>query len=359
MIKTRAIIDTHALLHNMQQVKKIAPDCPLMAVIKADAYGHGAVGLLQALQQHADALAVARLEEARALRSHGFAGRLLLLAGVSNHTELKEALRLQLDMVVHDIAHLVLFANHTASSTDSAHLWLKMDTGMHRLGFAPDAFAQALVGLRALSWCRSVTGMTHFSSSDDLAKDKTNQQLACFQQHSQELVLDGVSLANSAGLLAWPAARQGWLRPGLMLYGVNPLDEQHYPTNLLPVMQLEAQVIGTKTIEAGETVGYNDTWRATRTTTLAFIAAGYADGYPITWHQPAVVAYQSQLLPVVGRVSMDTIAVDCTGITPPTMSEWVELWGKTVSVKALAANAGTIPYQLLTNVSSRVKRVYL
>jgi len=106
-------------------------------------------------------------------------------------------------------------------------------------------------------------------------------------------------------------------------------------------------------------VGYNDTWRATRTTTLAFIAAGYADGYPITLNQPAVVAFQSQLLPVVGRVSMDTIAVDCTGITPPAMGEWVELWGKTVSVKTLAANAGTISYQLLTNVSSRVKRVYL
>ncbi len=148
-----------------------------------------------------------------------------------------------------------------------------------------------------------------------------------------------------------------------MLYGVNPLPDTRYPVDLKPVMQLEAQVIGTKTIEAGETVGYNETWRAERTTQLAFIAAGYADGYPITLQHQACVAFQSQRLPIVGRVSMDTLAIDCSAVdlsntATPAVGDWVELWGNTIRVSEIARCAGTIPYQLLTQVSTRVKRIY-
>lgn len=358
MSKTRAIIDTQALQHNLQLARQAVPGCRLMAVVKADAYGHGAVPLLPVLQAHTDGLAIARLEEAEPLRKHGFNGRLLLLAGVSTPGELGRALQLQLDIVIHDAAHLALLDGYRPGTAERAHLWLKMDTGMHRLGFAPQDYPLAFARLKALPWCLSITGMTHFASADETANPKTATQLACFRQHTAGLSLDDESLANSAGLLAWPAARSGWVRPGLMLYGINPLDGVQAVPGLKPVMQLEAQVIGSKTIEAGDTVGYNDTWRATRTTRLAFIAAGYADGYPIALAAPATVAHAQHLLPVVGRVSMDTIAVDCTDSPPPAIGEWVELWGKTISVGSLAAQAGTIPYQLLTNVSARVTRCY-
>lgn len=355
-MKTRAIINLAAIAHNLSVIRTLAPDSNIMAIVKADAYGHGVVSLLPVLEQYSQALAIARIEEAQILRTAGYRGHVLLLSGVSNETELSAAISLQLDILVHDHMHLALLSGFTYRANHKTTLWLKMDTGMHRLGFAPQNYANAFHNIKKLPWCENIIGMTHFSSADEPEKQKTAQQITCYQQHTVDIALDNHSLANSAGIIAWPAARRGWLRPGLMMYGVNPIENT--AINLKPVMQLEAQVIGTKTIAAGETTGYNEQWRAERETHIAFIAAGYADGYPVTAINKSVVALNGSRAPVIGRVSMDTIAIDCTDCATPSVGDWVELWGNTISVSDVAKAAGSIPYALLTSVSQRVTRIY-
>jgi alanine racemase len=354
-MKTRALISLAAIAHNLATIRQHAPGCSIMAVVKADAYGHGAADLLPVLSEQTQGLAVARLEEAQALRAAGFHGRLLLLAGVSDAVELAAALLYQLDLVVHDASHLDLLTRHHHRASHNSTLWLKMDTGMHRLGFAPQDYAAAFAALQSLPWCESVIGMTHFASSDEPDNPKTAQQIACYQQQTAHLTLNDHSLANSAGLLAWPAARYGWLRPGLMMYGINPIKADQ---NLQPAMQLQAQIIGIKHIASGESVGYNEQWRAVRDTRVAFVAAGYADGYPITVRNNAFVAVNGQRAAVIGRVSMDTLAIDCTDLPMPHVGDWAELWGKDINVQEVANWAGTIPYQLLTDLSLRVERIY-
>ncbi len=361
-MKTRAIINTQALTHNLGVVRAFAPHCRVLAVVKANAYGHGVTGLLPSLQQHADALAVARLEEAQQLRDTHYQGRLMLMCGVSNNAELSEAIALQLDIVVHDPKHLSLFADYAYHAPQPTTLWLKMDSGMHRLGFMPQEYASAFQILKSLPWCKEIIGMTHFSCADESKKNApekntTQQQIDCYEHYTQHLMLDDHSLANSAAIMAHPAAHHGWLRPGLMMYGISPLENTAH--NLQVVMQLQAQVIGTRTIPAGEATGYNQRWRAKRESHLALISAGYADGYPITALNQSVVAVDGVRAPVVGRVSMDTIAIDCTDLAEkPVVGSYVELWGNTISVNEVAAAAGSISYQLLTVVSSRVPRIY-
>lgn len=353
-MKTRARISRSALLHNLAVVRELAPGCPLMAMVKADAYGHGAVALLPTLASRADAFAVARLEEAQVLRKAGYQGQLLLLCGVSSLGELALARQLQLDILVHAVEQLELFATWQDKETHSTRFWLKLDTGMHRLGFAASDYTAACAALRKLAWCQGVIGMTHFASADEPGNPKTMQQIADYQAITAALPLDNHSLANSAALFAWPAARYGWVRPGLMLYGVNPVNDE---PRLQAVMQLEASVIAVKTLQAGESTGYNERWRAVRESCVAFVAAGYADGYPITALNQSVAALNGTRVPVIGRVSMDTLAIDCTGLAPPQPGDWVELWGKTIAVADVARAAGSIPYQLLTAVSSRVTRI--
>ncbi len=356
-MKTRAHINTAALISNLALIRCLAPSNPILAVVKADAYGHGAVGLLSTVAQYTDALAVARLEEAKTLRDAQYQGRLILMCGVSNDTELSAAIALQLDIVVHDPAHLMLLTAHDYRAAHKTHLWLKMDSGMHRLGFHPTQYAHAFQQLRALPWCSEIIGMTHFSCADEPEKNTTEKQIQCYAEHTNHLALSNHSLANSAGILAWPAAHRGWLRPGLMMYGINPLENSLH--KLQPVMQLEAQVIATRIIPAGETTGYNQRWCAEKDSCIAFVAAGYADGYPITALNHSTVGFNGQRAPVVGRVSMDTIAIDCTDLTQkPLMGDYVELWGNTVSVTEVAQAAGSIAYELLTSVSARVPRIY-
>ncbi len=356
-MKTRALINTAALASNLMHIRHLVPNSPILAIVKADAYGHGIVGLLPTVTQHSDALAVARLEEAKILRNAHYQDRLILMCGVSSDAELSAAIALQLDIVVHDPAHLTLLAAHRYHAAHKTHLWLKMDSGMHRLGFHPTQYAHAFQQLRALPWCSEIIGMTHFSCADEPEKGTTEKQIQCYTEHTNYLTLNNHSLANSAGILAWPAAHRGWLRPGLMMYGINPLENS--PHKLQPAMQLEAQVIGTRMIPAGDTTGYNQRWRAEKDSCIAFVAAGYADGYPITALNHSAVGFNGQRAPVVGRVSMDTIAIDCTAlIKKPLMGNYVELWGNTVSVTEVAQAAGSIAYELLTSVSARVPRIY-
>ena len=366
MYKTRALINLTALKHNIGIARQLAGDHALMSVVKADAYGHGIRALLPTLTAHSDALAVARLSEAVVIREAGYQGRLLLLCGVVDRAELQLVFQYHLDLAVHDTEQLSLLQQHchqNASRHTKANtltLWPKLDSGMHRLGIPPEHFATACRQLRELPCCGELIAMTHFVCADEPDNPRTTEQVACFNQCVSDGLVDNCSMANSAALLGWPATRTGWVRPGLMLYGVSPVNTATTPSLALqPVMQLQAQVLACRHIEAGDTVGYNDTWCATRHSRIAYVGMGYADGYPVVWHSPPFVVFNGTQLPVIGRVSMDTIAIDCTDcLTSPQTGDWVELWGNHLPVNTVAQWAGTIPYELLTGVSSRVQRVY-
>ena len=348
----RAIVDTAALRHNLGRVRATAPGCRVLAVIKANAYGHGIVPAAVALAG-ADGFAVARLEEGIALREAGLAHRILLLEGVFGAEQLRLAVHHDFDIMIHQTEQLALL--EAADSGRSFRAWFKVDTGMNRLGFKPAQVPRALERLRG---CASVaappTLVTHLADADDPDPARTLEQLREFAS------LLGAqpgerSIANSAGLIACEQARTGWVRPGLMLYGVSPFPSgQGEDLGLVPAMTLVTQVIAVKDIEPGERVGYGGTWQAARRTRLAIAACGYGDGYPRSTASGTPVRVGGQRAGIVGRVSMDMIAIDVTDLAPVSVGDEVVLWGPGLPVEDVARAAGTIPYELICGVSQRV-----
>lgn len=349
----RAVVDAAALRHNLRQVRRIAPDSRVVAVIKANAYGHGLVPAAKAFAE-ADAFAVARLEEGLALRAAGLTNRILLLEGVFGPDQLDVAAHERFELMVHSVEQLELLEG--LAGGDPVNAWIKVDTGMNRLGFRLEAFASAYERL-----CRNphVTGaptlVTHLASADDRRDPKTRQQLEAFEAATAGLP-GARSIANSAGVLAWPAARADWVRPGLMLYGVSPFPSgSGAELGLRPAMTLRTEVIAVKNVLPGETVGYGGAWTAQRPTRLAVIAAGYGDGYPRGTRSGAPVQVNGHLAPLVGRVSMDMIAVDVTELPAVAVGDPVVLWGGEIPVEEIAAHAGAIAWDLLCSVSQRVQ----
>ena len=327
-----------------------------MAVVKANAYGHGLVPTALALSD-ADAFAVARLEEAGWLRSAGVRQPIVLLEGVFDSAQLAEAALLDLDLVVHEEQQLLLLERAALAHRFVA--WLKVDTGMNRLGFRPEEFAPALARLRALNACiREIRLLTHLARADERDAEMTGAQLRQFHELTRGQGL-ATSAANSAAILGTPASHADWIRPGLALYGVSPFPgEPASAFGLEPAMTLETIVIATRRVPRGETVGYGGAWRAARDSRLAIIAAGYGDGLP--WGLPAgtAVCIAGAQLPLVGRVSMDMIAVDITDAAQAIdVGARVVLWGPELPVEQMARSAGTIPYELLCSVSQRVPLV--
>ncbi len=347
----RAEISAAALRHNLQRVRSQAPGRKVMAVIKANAYGHGLVSTALCLAD-ADAFAVARLEEALALRAAGVRTPIVLLEGVFSAGMLEEAARQDLQIVVHDAAQLLLLEQSLAAYRFV--VWLKVDTGMNRLGFRPEAFPAAYARLRALDErLGEIRLLTHFASADAPDLASARQQLQRFETLTQGLN-HARSLVNSAALFALPAAQADWVRPGLALYGVSPFaDRNGASLGLRPAMRLLSTVISIRAVPIGETVGYGGSWRADRNSRIAIVAAGYGDGLPWSLPSGTLVRIGERTVPLVGRVSMDMIAVDATD-TAVNVGDAVELWGEQQSVEALAASAGTIAYELLCAVSQRV-----
>jgi alanine racemase len=348
----RAIVDTTALRHNLGRVRELAPRSKVLAVIKANAYGHGIVPTAVALAG-ADGFAVARIEEGIALRAAGLRHRVLLLEGVFGSEQLRQAADYDFEIMVHDPEQLALLEAHRADRPFRA--WLKIDTGMNRLGFKPGQVQAALSRLGACeAVAKPLTLATHLACADESDGACTREQLALFGK-----LIAGTpgerSIANSAGLIGCPEARADWVRPGLMLYGVSPLPQQSAESlGLRPAMTLTSQVIAVKDIGAGERVGYGGSWSASRPTRLAIVAAGYGDGYPRNTASGTAVMVGSRRAELVGRVSMDMIAVDVTGLPPIAVGDPVALWGPGVPVEDVARAAGTIPYELVCGVSQRV-----
>jgi alanine racemase len=323
-----------------------------MAVVKANAYGHGLVPSAQALSQ-ADAFAVARLEEAAALRAAGLEGRIVLLEGVFDQAQLAEAVRLGLELVVHQAQQIALLEAWRGGPRPA--LWLKVDTGMNRLGFRPEEFRPAWQRLASLEPpAQELRVLTHLAGADEPDGRRTAEQLARLGPLLAGLHTE-LSIANSAAILRAPATHADWVRPGLALYGVSPFgDGSGADFGLRAAMSLESTVIALRRVPAGERVGYGGTWRAPRDSRVAIVAAGYGDGLPRSLPNGAPVLIGTQRAALVGRVSMDMIAVDITDLPPVHPGDPVELWGERLPVEEIAAAAGTVAYELVCAVSQRV-----
>lgn len=352
----RATIDTAALRHNLRRVRELAPGARVMAVVKANAYGHGLEAVVRVLAD-ADGVAVARLDEGLALRAAGCSNRILLLEGAFDAGQLAAAIGANLDLMVHSHEQLRMLEQRAEGG--QARLWLKVDTGMNRLGFRPEEFADAHARLvRIPGIDPDLVLASHFASAEDRADPKTAAQVSIFDAVTADAA-GARSIANSAGVLAWPAARRGWVRPGLMLYGMSPFaDGTGADFGLRAVMGFETRVIAVRTVLAGETVGYGGTWRADRDSQVAVVAAGYGDGYPRSARSGTPVIVAGRRAPLVGRVSMDMLTVDVTDLGPVSAGEPVELWGGMLAVEEVARWAGTIPYDLTCAVRSRVPHEY-
>ncbi|MFM2109966.1 MAG: alanine racemase [Gammaproteobacteria bacterium] len=367
-----ARVSLAAWRHNFATLKAAAPQSKFLAVIKADAYGHGAVQAARALKE-ADAFGVARLGEGVELRAAGVRQPIVLMEGTFSHEELALALHHELDLVVHDETQLSMLeerARTAAAGTDPPRVvWLKLDTGMSRLGFAPDRARNAAERLRVLPMVGELRVMTHFACADEPDSSMTREQLARFELAIKEInppvigrgtaVSSVVGLANSAAILQFPSTHRDWVRAGIALYGSSPiLGRSAAAIGLKPVMTLASRVIALRELQPGQSVGYGASWRATRRSRIATVAAGYADG--LSRHLPsgAPVLVAGRRVPLVGRVSMDMITVDVTDLDDVRVGSEVVLWGDGLPVDEVAAAAGTIAYELLCAVTRRVAFEY-
>ena len=350
-----ASIDSGALRHNLRAARSFAPNSRVMAVIKANAYGHGLIAVARALES-VDAFAVARVEEGLTLRAAGIHTRTILLEGVFDRDQLGAAAAAGFELVIHTREQIDLLREGGALGGRRFKVWLKLDSGMNRLGFKGTAFPQALQALQGIANVeRPVNLFTHLASADTPATAVTGEQCALFEAATRDLPGER-SLANSAALLAFPQARADWVRPGLLLYGAAPFSGSiGADYGLQAAMTLHSQVIAVKNVEAGERVGYGGDWTASRATRLAIAAVGYGDGYPRSLPSGAPVLVNGQRLPLAGRVSMDMIGIDVTNAArPPSLGDPVVLWGAGLPVEEVAIWAQTIPYELLCGISQRV-----
>jgi len=349
-----AEIDLAALRHNLSVVRKHAPSVGIMAVVKSMAYGHGATQVSRALADMADALAVARIEEGLALREAGLELPIVVLEGPRGAEDLEVAFTHELELSIHHESQLPLLREYADEPIDC---WLKLDTGMHRLGFPVEQAGRLFEELKSMPSVASLRVMTHLACADDLSDQATALQLQ--RLHDATTGMDTeFSIANSAGILAWPASHADWVRPGLMLYGASPvIGKSAAAFGLRPVMTLKAPLIAINRLQAGDAVGYGATWRAPEAMPIGVVGIGYGDGYPRHVGAGAQVLLNGQRVPVVGRVSMDMITVDLRGIEAQ-VGDLATLWGSGLPADEVAAWADTIAYTLFCGVTARVERRY-
>lgn len=352
-----ATIHQSALSANLQVVRQYAPHSKVMAVVKANGYGHGLINVAHGLNT-TDGFAVLGLNEAIDLREAGFQQAILMLEGVFSPNELAIASSFHVEVVVHSSPQIEMLEK--AMLTRPINVHLKMNTGMNRLGFTPEAFLKAYQRLKACKSVAQITLMTHFATADD--DTGIDAPLALFQSTVKALN-EPISLANSATILRHPHAHADWVRPGIMLYGASPVSGQTAASlHLQPAMSLTSEIISVQTIQKGESVGYGNRFTATKTTKIGVVACGYADGYPrhagqLADHETtfgAPIAIAGKRTQTLGRVSMDMLYADISNIPEANIGAPVELWGSQVPVDAVAEACGTVGYELLCAVAPRV-----
>jgi len=352
---TYAKIDLNALQHNLAQVRQFAPQAKVMAVIKANAYGHGILQVASALKD-ADALAVARVDEAIQLRQAGFKQQLAVLEGFNTKEELEAFILHDLEAIIHCSEQILLLEDSVGHS--KINVWLKLETGMNRLGFKVAEFSKAYQRLKQCSQVENINLMTHLANADNRNESKTLEQIALFKKTVSGLQ-GQCSIANSAGILAWQASLTDWVRSGIMLYGLSPFAETTGKNHgLKPVMSLYSQLIAIKELQKGETVGYSGTWTANEKTRLGVIAIGYGDGYPRHTKTGTPVLINGARVPLIGRVSMDMLTVDLGSELKFKVGDKVTLWGEQLPIEEIALCANTIPYTLTCGITQRVTMIY-
>jgi len=353
-----ALIHTDALAHNLARARRAAPDAKVWAVVKANAYGHGVERAYAGLQG-ADGFALLDIAEAERVRALGWRGPILLLEGCFDARDLEACSRLDLWHVVHREAQIDWLAAHKTQRPQ--HVFLKLNSGMNRLGFTAGAFRAAWLRLSGLTQVDAITLMTHFSDAD--TPRGVSDALAAFEVATRDLPGDR-SLCNSAATLRFaadPAVRGDWVRPGIMVYGSSPdfpaHDLAHW--DLQPTMTLRAQLIGTQALSAGASVGYGSTFTADRAMQIGVVACGYADGYPRLAPTGTPVLVDGVRTRLLGRVSMDMVMVDLTPVPQAQVGSEVTLWGRgpsgsVLSIDEVARAAGTVGYELMCALAPRV-----
>ncbi|HDS1551261.1 alanine racemase [Stenotrophomonas sp. EMP41] len=355
MRPARALIDLGALRSNYRLARELGGGKAL-AIIKADAYGHGAVRCAQALEGEADGFGVATIEEALELRQAGIRAPILLLEGIFEPSDM--ALVAEHDFWFAVGSPWQVEALAAFDSPCPLTVWLKLDSGMHRLGLDADSFRAAHARLSALPQVERIVLMTHLARADELDSERTREQAATFARAIGGLEGE-TSVCNSPALLGWPEVRSDWVRPGLMLYGANPLPDNTVLTERLrPVMTMQSKVIAERWIEAGEPVGYGARFVAKARTRVGVVALGYADGYPQFAPNGTPVLIDGQPGALIGRVSMDMLTVDLTAHPQAGIGSVVELWGSAPTLSELAPRCGVSAYQLPCAVK-RVAKVYV
>lgn len=348
----RVTVNLDHLRHNLDVARRYATGARVLAMVKADAYGHGAVPAARALAPRADGFGVSSLEEAVRLREAGIAARILLVAGCFAAGELAEAARHDLQIAVHD--DWQLRALLAARLPRPLGVWLKIDTGMHRLGFAPEAVAAVHGRLARSANVAGIHLMTHFARADTPDHAFNAHQQRTFARAAAGLAGDR-SLANSAALVALPESRGDWVRPGILLYGVNPFVAPHpVAAQLKPVMTLASRLLAVRTLAAGEGTGYGGDWVAPAPTAIGIAAMGYGDGYPRHAPTGTPVLVGGVRTRILGRVSMDLVAVDLRPVAGAAVGDEVVFWGEGLPAWEVARHAGTIAYELFTGINPRV-----
>ena len=351
-----AIIDLEAVRHNYRYLKQQADGNRLIAVVKADAYGHGAVEIAGALAGEADAFAVATVGEAMALRQAGIEQKILIMGGFVSAEEQRTCIDLGLDPVLHHDFHLDCL--RAAGALNDLETWVKLDTGMGRLGFESSRAKDVIALLESLDGIGPIRLMTHLASADEVDNAFTRTQLERVQALGLEDYEWGI--ANSAGILGWPGTKRQWGRAGIALYGADPLSDRDLQArNLKPVMTMKSKILAVNRHARGDVIGYAGTFCCPEDMLIAVVATGYADGFPRHKIDTAQVAVQGQLCDIVGRVSMDMITVDVSALDNVRVGDEVTLFGDRPGVNRLAECSQTIAYEILCNVGAHLRREYI
>lgn len=355
-----ATIHTDAFRHNLGRIRDLAPESKIWSVVKAKAYGHTLEAAFKGLES-TDGFALLDIADAQWLRDHGWEGRILLLEGLFSQQELELVSKLKCDLVVHSEKQVTWLESFANQSSHPINLFLKLNSGMNRLGFRSEHYRTAFHRLHAAGY--RLHHMTHFANADQVDQTPSvGEQMDCFEQATDGLQAPS-SLANSAAILWHRNALGDWVRPGIMLYGVSPtgVHADIIRSELQAVMQLRSEIIDIQELKRGDHVGYGGRYQAPKDMRIGVIACGYADGYPRqaedgtpVWVDAAGAQGDGVICPIVGRVSMDMLTIDLSEAPNAKIGSVVELWGQEVPVDDVAQMSGTIGYELICALAQRV-----
>ena len=352
-----ASINLNAIKKNYLYAKSLSPNAKVIAIVKANAYGHGAIKVASHLEDCADCYGVACTEEAIELRNSGIDKTpILLMEGVFEASELELIEKYNLIVTVCNSKQLQwLLDNKFNKPVD---IFVKYDSGMGRLGFQGEEFINVINLLEESEKIGQITLMTHFSSADDLNSTSTNEQISNFDKTLYAKKYS-TSLANSAGIMSWSESHREYTRPGIMLYGSSPFPEKKFLNKLTPVMTLSSVLISIKNFKVGQSIGYGCRYICKQDTLIGVVAIGYADGYPRSAEDGTPIYINGVKSKIAGRVSMDMITIDLTGVPNPQIGDRVELFGENLSIDEVAEHCSTISYEIFTKITNRVYKSYV